>query len=72
MERTPCKNKRLAKNPITIYLPDRKKVTSMHICNITIPSLPFRLVGHIAPEMKKGVTAWYTGIMQGRLQSYLQ
>jgi hypothetical protein len=25
----------------------------MHICNITIPSLPFTLMGHIVLEMKK-------------------
>jgi hypothetical protein len=50
---TSCKNKRLAENLITISLLDRKKVTSTHICNITIPDLPFTLVEHIVPEMKK-------------------
>jgi hypothetical protein len=52
MEGIPCKNKRLAENPITILLPDGKKVTLTHTCNITIPGLPFTLVGHIVPKMK--------------------
>jgi hypothetical protein len=52
LEGTPCKNKRLAENPITISFPDATKVTLMHIHNITIPGFPFMLVGHIVPEMK--------------------
>jgi hypothetical protein len=52
LERTPCKNKRLTENPITILLPDGTKVTSMHISNITMPGLPFILVGHIVHKMK--------------------
>jgi hypothetical protein len=71
MEGTPCKNLRLAENPITFSLPDGKKVTLMHICNITIPGLPFTLLGHIVPKMK---VASLLGIrvlfkVQGRLQS---
>jgi hypothetical protein len=50
MEGTNCKNKRIAINPITISLPDEKKVTSTHICNNTIPGLPFTLIGHILPK----------------------
>ena len=52
IEGTPCKNKRLTENPITISLPVGKKVTLMHIYDITIPGLPFMLVGHIVPKMK--------------------
>ncbi len=52
LEGTPCKNKKLAENPITILLPDGTMVMLRHICNITIPSLPFTLVRHIVPEMK--------------------
>jgi hypothetical protein len=70
LEGTPCRNKRLAKNPITILLPDGKKVTLTHICNITMPGLPFTLVGHIVPD-EDGVTPWYTSIMQGRFHCYL-
>jgi hypothetical protein len=51
MEGTPCKNLRLAENPITFSLPGRTKVTLMHICNIRIPGLPFMLLGHMVPEM---------------------
>jgi hypothetical protein len=51
MEGTNCKNKHIAINPIIISLPDGKKVSSTHICNVTIPSLPFTLIGHIVPEM---------------------
>jgi hypothetical protein len=49
LEGTPCKNKRLATNTITILLPDGTKVTWTHIWNMTIPCLPFTLVGHIIP-----------------------
>jgi hypothetical protein len=52
LERTPCKNKRLAMNPITILLPDGTKVTLMHIWDITLPGLFCTLVGHIILEMK--------------------
>jgi hypothetical protein len=44
LEGTPCKNIKLAENPITILLPDEAKLTLRHICNITIPNLPFTLV----------------------------
>ena len=50
MEGTNCKSTCIAINPVTISLPDGKKVTSTH-CNINIPGLPFTLVGHIVPKM---------------------
>ena len=49
MKGTPIKNLRKANNPITISLPDGSKVTSTHICDITIPGLPTVLTGHIVP-----------------------
>ena len=49
MKGTPVKNLRKSNNPITISLPDGSKVTSTHICDITIPGLPTVLTGHIVP-----------------------
>jgi hypothetical protein len=49
MDSIPTKNKRLALHPIQINLPDGRKVTSTHICNITISGLPITLTGHIVP-----------------------
>jgi hypothetical protein len=71
MEGTPCKNLRLAENPITFSLSDGKKVALMHICTITIPGLSFTLLGHIVPKMKMapllGIRVLFK--VQGRLQS---
>ncbi len=47
MDGTPTKNKWPAMHPIQINRPDGRKVTSTHICDITIPRLPFTLTGHI-------------------------
>jgi hypothetical protein len=44
-------NKRVASKPLTINLPDGHKVQSTHVCNITIPSLPTVLMGHILPDL---------------------
>ncbi len=49
MKGTPVKNLRRSSDPITISLPDGSKVTSIHICNISIPGLPTVLTGHIVP-----------------------
>jgi hypothetical protein len=49
MKGTLVKNLYRTSNPITISLPDGSKVTSTHICNITIPGLPTVLTGHIVP-----------------------
>lgn len=51
MPNTTIQNKRHATKPISIILPDGKKVTSTHICDVTIPGLPTTLTGHILPEM---------------------
>jgi hypothetical protein len=44
-------NKRVALQPLTIYLPDGRKVKSSHICNIMIPGLPQVLTGHVVPHL---------------------
>jgi hypothetical protein len=38
-------------HPIQINLPDRRRVISSHICDITIPGLPITLTGHIILDM---------------------
>jgi hypothetical protein len=40
------------RQPITINLPDGKKVLSTHTCNIRIPGLPTVMTGHIVPGIK--------------------
>jgi len=52
MAGAPANNIRVARNPINISLPDGKRITSTHTCDIVIPGLPQTLVGHIVPEMK--------------------
>jgi len=47
----PCQNKSKATNPITVKLPDGRKIKSMHTCDIVIPGLPKVLTGHIMPDM---------------------
>jgi hypothetical protein len=47
----PCQNKHRATNPITVKLPNGRKIKSTHICNIVIPGLPTVLTGHIMPNM---------------------
>jgi hypothetical protein len=49
MKGTPVKNLSWADHPITVTLPDGSKVVLTHICYITIPSLPTKLLGHIVP-----------------------
>ncbi len=44
-------NKRIATTPLTINLPDGKKVKLSHVCDITIPGLPTILLGHIVPSL---------------------
>jgi hypothetical protein len=45
-------NRRVATKPLTMNLPDGRKVKSTHVCNITIPGLPGKLTGHIIPALK--------------------
>ena len=49
MKGASVKNLRRSSDPITISLPDGSKVTSTHICDISIPGLPTVLTGHIVP-----------------------
>ena len=52
MEGADVINKRAALAPLTINLPDGRKVQSTHICDILIPGLPTKLTGHIVPDLK--------------------
>jgi hypothetical protein len=47
MDRVKVANKRVAKKPLTINLPDGSSVRLTHICDIYIPWLPTVLTGHI-------------------------
>ncbi len=77
----PCQNKRCTLNPISITLPNRRKIMSTHVCDINIPGLPTTLTGHIVPNMTTTLFFWNSYLMQGGLpdfiwcqhmQSYLQ
>jgi hypothetical protein len=52
MAGAPAKNIRLATESIQISLPDGKKIVSTHICDVVIPGLPHKLIGHIVLDMK--------------------
>ncbi len=52
-------NRRVATKPLTVNLPDGRKVKLTHACNINIPGLPITLTGHIIPDLK---TALLIGI----------
>ncbi len=45
-------NRRVASKPLTVNLPDGRKVKLTHVCDITIPGLPTTLTGHIIPALK--------------------
>ena len=51
MEGVDVVNKRIVTTPLTINLPDGKKVKSSHVCDIEIPGLPTVLLGHIVPSL---------------------
>ena len=51
-------NKKPAKNPIKIKLPNRSIVMSTHTCNINIPELPDDVTeGHIVPELNASLVS---------------
>jgi hypothetical protein len=52
MTGAPVDNICVAKKPIHISLPDGKKILSTHICDVDIPGLPHKLIGHIVPDIK--------------------
>ncbi len=43
-------NKWVATNLITINMPDGRKAQSMSVCNIIIPGLPTKPIGHVVPH----------------------
>ncbi len=47
MEGLKMSNVKIAKNPLSINLPDREVLKSTHMCDIIIPSLPTVLTSHI-------------------------
>jgi hypothetical protein len=51
MDGVDVENKRVADKPITINLPDGRKVQSSHVCDFIIPGLPTRLLGHVVPGL---------------------
>jgi hypothetical protein len=51
MEGIDVANKCVASKPLTINVPDGRKVQSTHVCNIDIPSLPTVLTGHNIPAL---------------------
>jgi hypothetical protein len=51
MEGVDVDNKRPATVPLTINLPNGKRVQSTHVCDIRIPGLPTVLTGHIVPSL---------------------
>ncbi len=51
MEGVDADNKRPATVPLTINLPDGKRVQLTHVCDIRIPGLPTVLTGHIVPSL---------------------
>ena len=51
MEGVDVENKQVAVQPLTIRLPDGRKVHSSHTCDINIPGLHTRLIGHIVPHL---------------------
>jgi hypothetical protein len=48
----PANNICMATKPIHISLPDGKKIVLTNICDVDIPGLPHKLIGHIVPDMK--------------------
>ncbi len=52
MDGVDVENIRLATKPLTVNLPDGRKIKSTHVCDINIPGLPIILTGHILPDLK--------------------
>jgi hypothetical protein len=52
MDGVDVENKQLSTKPLTVNLPDGRKIKSMQVCNINIPGLPITLTGHIIPDLK--------------------
>jgi hypothetical protein len=53
MDGVDVENKRVAEKPLTVNLPEGRKIESTHVCDINIPRLPMTLIpGHIIPDLK--------------------
>jgi hypothetical protein len=52
MAGAPANNIPVAPKSIHISLLDGNKIISTHICDVDIPGLPHKLIGHIVLEMK--------------------
>jgi len=70
MEGTPVENKRVAKKPLTINLPDGSKIKSSHCCDITILGLPVILTGHIVPSLSIALLIGVR-VLRRRVHSYI-
>ena len=51
MDGIPVHNKQKTTCPLKVALANGRRVTSTHMCDIIIPGLPTKLVGHIVPEL---------------------
>jgi hypothetical protein len=51
MEGANAVNKHCASKTLSINMPDGRKMKLTHICDITIPGLPYILTGHIVPHL---------------------
>jgi hypothetical protein len=51
MDGIPVHNKQETTCPLKVALADGRRVMSTHMCDIIIPGLPTKLVGHIVPEL---------------------
>jgi hypothetical protein len=52
MAGAPADNICMATKPILITLLNGKKIVSTHICDVDIPGIPHKLIGHNVPDMK--------------------
>ena len=69
MEGADVDNKRIAKDQLTINLPNGKKVVSTHVCDIKIPGLLTMLTGHILPSLKVASLIGIRPPVQSRMQN---
>jgi hypothetical protein len=69
MEGAAIDSKRIAVSPLTINLPDGKKIQSTHVCNINIPGLPTTLTGQIVPSLTIASLIGIKASLQSRMQS---
>ncbi len=51
MDNADVVNKKIATRPLTINLPDGRRVMSTHTCDTVIPGLPSVIIGHVMPHL---------------------